>query len=472
MDEHRQYQEAVDRLLTLADFERKSRANQPPDWHLKRVDRLMEMLGEPHLAKPVVHVAGSKGKGSTAALIAGALAANGYRTGLYTSPHLHRFFERIRVDGEPISEREFAHAVNSLWGYAEAIGNSDEMGVVSVFEMLTAMAFVHFRDEADVDVSVIEVGLGGRLDATNVVDPAVSVITPISLDHVPILGNTVREIAAEKAGIIKQCRPTVIGFLEEEARGVIEKVAASKESELFEARDATSVIAVESGGSKSRSQRFTLESQMGELAIETPLLGDHQIDNARTAAAALSVLADEGFELRSDSAASGMSGVRWYCRGEVIKLDDGISLLLDGAHNDASARILRRTIERHFGDHAGVGLVFGGTSGHDAHSVLRELAGSAPAFLVITRSRHPKSLDCRDLAEVASAEGIHIDATVPDVEDALDIAEKLANERGIEAVVACGSLFVAAEAREKALGIEPELYNDLRGPLVRPYLSS
>ncbi len=471
MDEHRKYLKAVDRLLTLADFERKSRANQPPDWHLRRVERLMAMLGEPHLAKPVVHVAGSKGKGSTAAMIAAALSANGYKTGLFTSPHLHRFAERINVDGVSISEGDFAESVNSLWPLAEAIEESAELGVVSVFEMLTAMAFVHFRDVVDVDVSVIEVGLGGRLDATNIAMPEVSVITPISLDHVPILGTNVIEIAYEKAGIIKPGRPTVIGFLEEDARRVVQEVASSRDSRLLDARDATDVIASANNGGDMRSQRFALKSEIGELEIEMGLLGAHQIDNARTALTALSVLANRGFKLKANAVARGMSGVRWPCRGEVVEFDDGITLLLDGAHNDASANALKQTVTRSFGEHTRVGLIYGGTSGHDARAVIQELSELDIGFVVITQSRHPKSLECQGVASTAAAAGIDVDAIVPSVGDALGVAKKLAEERGIDVVVACGSLFVAAEAREKILGIEPELYPDLRGPFMTPYRS-
>ena len=174
------YQAAVSKLLSLADFERKSRVNDPPDFHLKRIERLLSYLGNPHIGQKFVHVAGSKGKGSTSAMIAWALAENGYTTGLFTSPSIHRITERFRINGEPISENDFAGLVNDIWPGVEKVTADGDIGLVSVFEFETAMAFCHFAN-TNADISVIEVGLGGRLDSTNIITPLVSVITPISL---------------------------------------------------------------------------------------------------------------------------------------------------------------------------------------------------------------------------------------------------------------------------------------------------
>ena len=193
------YNKAISQLLSLADFERKSRANDPPDFHLKRVQRLLHYLGNPHQGQKYIHVAGSKGKGSTSALIAWSLAGSGYKTGLFTSPSIHKITERFRINGIPISENEFSDLINTLWPAVEQVTTDGDIGLVSVFELETAMAFCHFA-KAGVDISVIEVGLGGRLDSTNVITPLVSVITPISLDHVKILGGTIELIAGEKAG--------------------------------------------------------------------------------------------------------------------------------------------------------------------------------------------------------------------------------------------------------------------------------
>ena len=441
------YPVAIARLLSLADFERKSRAGQPPDWHLRRVQRLMELLGGPHLAKPVVHVAGSKGKGSTSAFIASALTANGYRTGHYTSPHLHRFPERIAVDGGPICEAHFARLVDDLWHCVGSIEAEGDIGSVSVFEMLTAMAFIHFRDHADVDVSVIEVGLGGRLDATNVVVPEVSVITPISLDHVAVLGNTVAEIAAEKAGIIKPGVPVVVSRQVPEAAEVIKSRAREMGSELHMAGDVVVDAAI-------------------------PMLGAHQLGNARTALATLEVLRGSGFALDQARAVRGLAETKWHCRTELIRTRSGVPVLLDGAHNDASAAALADTITGHskLKDRR-VCLVLGSTAGHDVGAVARELRAVKPSHMVATSSRHPKSLPADVVRHTASAVGYASVADSPTVASAVDAAERCVHDGSADLIVATGSLFVAAEAREHILGIEPELYDDIPNGYMHPYQS-
>ena len=506
--EHARYMEAVNRLLSLADFERKSRANQPPDWHLRRVERLMEMLGDPHLATPVVHVAGSKGKGSTCAMIAAGLNAAGYRTGLYTSPHLHSFTERIRVDGSNVSKSEFADLVDELWPSVAAIEKQGDLGVVSVFEMLTAMAFVHFRS-IGADYAVIETGLGGRLDATNVVDPEVAVITPISLDHVRILGDTVSQIAGEKAGIIKPDKPTVVAKNHAAAWRVFRERAYEVGSELVSACAPTGVLAGEDQLSGDLRQEFVLkrwrapEAMVSKAAlrmppdpglvdvkIRSPLLGMHQIDNARTAAATLNVLYRHGHKFDVNSAIQGIGNVSWPCRTEVLEIESWPSVVLDGAHNDASLKALRETISRIGGRYGGgrvngrtdgdstVGLrpglgapyilIVGATEGHEFEKMAKELAESA-SCTIATQSRHPKSSPAARLADSARKQGLD-STTIPSVAEALNEAKRLVEANPeIGLIVVTGSLFVAAEAREHLLGIEPEIYEDLKQPYMLTY---
>ena len=377
-DTRERYMKAVNRLLSLADFERKSRANQPPDWHLRRVERLMEMLGDPHLATPVIHVAGSKGKGSTCAMIASGLKAAGFATGLYTSPHLHTFTERIKVNGEDIAQSDFADLIDELWPCVEAIERAGDLGVVSVFEMLTAMAFVHFRDNAD--IAVIETGLGGRLDATNVVDPEVAVITSISKDHVRILGDKISLIAGEKAGIIKAGKPTVVAKNHPVTWRVIRERAAEVGSEVFSACETSPVSqTVQVLDDPRLRQEFTIKrwrppkssdvvsSELAlipypdpgqrDIRIRTSLLGAHQIDNARTAATALNLLYRTGHTFDLNSAIKGISDAVWPCRTEVVHVPcrkrfdvEGLPpVILDGAHNDASLKALKDTVESYFG---------------------------------------------------------------------------------------------------------------------------
>ena len=465
------YDASIARLLTLADFERKSRANQPPDWHLKRVERLMALLGDPHLATPVVHVAGSKGKGSTSAFIASALTENGYRTGHYTSPHLHRFTERIAVDREPISESHFASLVEQLWQYVDEISDQGDIGTVSVFEMLTAMAAVHFRDYANVDIAVTEVGLGGRLDATNLVQPVVSVITPISLDHVPILGTTVREIAAEKAGIIKHGIPVVMGRQLDEAAAVIEHRANQLRSDL---RDAMHEITAYPPGDEGVDNQYrgtaNLLSDFGTISCDLQLLGPHQVDNARTAVATLQVLAEAGVPLSANKIERGFSATKWPCRTELLTLPNGVPVMLDGAHNDASAQALVSTIRTHpHLKHRKVCLVIGATAGHDTVAVVRELRHIQPAWIISTTSRHPKSLQAAQVQAAINDAGLGATCLTDSVDAAMQHAKRFANDPNADLIITTGSLFIAAEAREHILGIIPELYDEIPRGYMQPY---
>lgn len=500
---HASYMAAVNRLLSLADFERKSRANQPPDWHLRRVERLMEMLGNPHLATPVVHVAGSKGKGSTCAMVAAGLQAAGLRTGLFTSPHLHSFTERIKVDGQNISKSDFVDLIDELWPLVSEIERQGDLGVVSVFEMLTAMAFVHFR-RVEADFAVIETGLGGRLDATNVVDPEVAVITPISLDHVRVLGDTISLIAGEKAGIIKSGRPTVVAKNHAAAWRVIRARAREVGSELIGACASVPLLRTSDGGMDDLRHEFVLgrwrplDALVSESALRTPpdpgwcdvevrssLLGSHQMDNARTAAATLSVLYQSGHSFDVNAAIRGIGNANWPCRCEVLKLDGWPLFVLDGAHNDASLKALWETLWSlgvavgggRTNERSGAGksrpyvLVIGATEGHEFEAMARELAASA-VHTIATQSRHPKSSPAQRLADTGRQHGIEISVQTS-VEAALLEAKRVSGgNRGIGLIVVTGSLFVAAEAREYLLGIEPEMYDDLKQPYMLAYEDS
>ncbi len=493
----------VNQLLSLADFERKSRANQPPDWHLRRVERLMEMLGNPHLATPVVHVAGSKGKGSTCAMIASGLKAAGLRVGLYTSPHLHSFTERIRVDGECISKSEFADLIEELWPLVSEIERQGDLGMVSVFEMLTAMAFVHFR-RIEADFAVIETGLGGRLDATNVIDPEVAVITPISLDHVRVLGGTISQIAAEKAGIIKSGRPTVVAKNHAVTWRVIRERAGNVGSELVGACVTVPLLDVVDELGDDLRQEFALgkwrppetmisnevlrtppDPGLADVTIRTPLLGSHQIDNARTAAAALNMLYQLGHAFDINAAIRGVGDASWPCRCEVLELEGWPSIILDGAHNDASLKALQDTLRRLgalIGDHqenvlrdndhaSPYILIMGATEGHEFEMMARELAASA-SYTIATQSRHPKSSPANRLADAGREHGMEFSAQ-PTIERALRETKRAVDENPeIRLVVVTGSLFVAAEAREYLLGIEPEIYEDLKQPYMMAYEDS
>ena len=335
------YRDAVDYLMTLPDFEKHSRAGEPPDFHLRRMGLLMDACGMAHDRVPAIHVAGSKGKGSTAALITSALAAHGLRVGLYTSPSLHTIRERIRVGLEPISETVFAALVAQLRPPAQAIAERGDAGSVSFFEIMTAMAWVHFA-EIKADYQVVEVGLGGRLDATNLLTPQVSVITPVGMDHVAVLGDTLEKIAGEKAGIIKPGVPFITAegdaALVELFRGMCEEAGAP-----FRALDPTADLAELEVMEDHTLLRMDTDP-WGALELWTPLVGSHQAVNAALAVRVLEAL-PEGLRPDRSAVLDGIRSVRWPGRSQIEHIG-GQTWLLDVAHNTAGALALADVMER------------------------------------------------------------------------------------------------------------------------------
>ena len=341
-----------------------------------------------------------------------------------------------------------------------AIEQRGDLGKVSVFEMLTALAFVHFRD-ISADCAVIEVGLGGRLDATNLVQPEVSVITPVGLDHVAVLGDTVEKIAAEKAGIIKPGVPVVSSPQHPDAARVIRQSAADAGSPLTEAPTAVEVVDVEIDG--WMSQRVIFETGRGRYDVRLPLLGEHQVENARTAIAAIEAL--DSFDPKADCVSAGLSRVDWPARAQVVDTGPPV-VMADGAHNVDAGRALYSTLRRHFETIDDVVLVVGGTTGHDMTAVVTELAALKPR-VIVTQSRHPKAVEPADFAAALRRDNVPVAAVTGDVASALETAYRIAGPESL--IVATGSLFVAAEVIEHVQGIEPELYPDLRGPFTQPY---
>ena len=455
--QHTDYQSAVSKLLSLADFERKSRANDPPDFHLKRIERLLSYLGNPHHGQKYVHVAGSKGKGSTSAMIAWALAANGYKTGLFTSPSIHRITERIRVNGDPISESDFTDLVNDLWHAVEKVTVDGDIGVVSVFELETAMAFCHFTN-SNVDMSVIEVGLGGRLDSTNIITPLVSVITPVSLDHVAVLGDTVELIAREKAGIIKQGVPVVTAPQYPDALRVIAAKASEQGSELIESSSVVTITKEKNLGLDGTN--LEIKTRNSIFSPHLRLLGRHQIENATTAIAAICVLEKTGIRIDPSKISSGIENVQWPARNQIVTTEP-IPIFVDGAHNVDSARALRKSVEALFPHSKNIFVILGTVRGHDPAAVARELQPFKPIFIT-TESRHPKSLTNLELSKLLGECKIGVHQSTSNTSDALNVAKNLANENDL--ILGTGSLFVAAEIVEIEHKIEPELYADIKLP--------
>ena len=446
--------------MTLPDFEKHSRAGEPPDFHLLRMGLLMDACGMPHERVPAIHVAGSKGKGSTAALITSALAAHGLKVGLYTSPSLHTIRERIRVGLEPVSEPAFAALVEKLKPHARAIVERGNSGRVSFFEIMTAMAWVHFAD-IGADYQVVEVGLGGRLDATNLLTPQVSVITPVGMDHVAVLGDTLEKIAGEKAGIIKKNVPVVSGPQAPEAAAVIRSIAGEKSAPLADALDQVSVEASIPLNDGSYRRRVVLNGNLGRYEFMLPLTGAHQVDNACVAVAALEILAGDEVAIDPALVSKGLESVEWAARGQVLVPDGagGPALIVDGAHTAESASALVETVSELFPDRSRTIIIFGGSGGHDYSATAAALNRLDPE-VIVTRSRHPKSVDERAVADALLSDNVRVVETAPSTGEALSAARRMAESGDL--IVATGSLAIAAEIIEIEKGITPEYYPTLR----------
>ena len=347
------YNAALAYIEAFIDYERSPDfARQTRFYNLNRISLLLEQLGNPQERLRVIHIAGSKGKGSTAALIASVLTRAGYKTGLFTSPHLITPRERCRIDDEFISKSDLAFYIDKLRPAIDAVSAS-EFGRVSFFEIYTALAFSYFADKAT-DFAVIEVGLGGRLDATNVVTPVTTVITPIGLEHTTILGETYGEIAREKAEIIKPGCPLALAPQHPEAQAVFEKIAKARSVPVVEVRDfirsdfstSTPRIVYNSDGLPV-AQRFDVETHSDRYPqLTLPLLGHHQFGNAMTALAGLECLKRQGYVIPKSSVYAGFKNVQWD--GRVQRIKSAPIVVLDGAHSPVSMEALGRTLRESF----------------------------------------------------------------------------------------------------------------------------
>lgn len=434
------YQQAIDYLNSYTNYEVVPRlAHTAENYDLRRVLELLERLGNPHLAARSVHIAGTNGKGSTAAMITAALTAAGYAAGLYTSPHLHTWRERIRVGSELISEAGLAALVDRFRPEIEAVNERAAYGRLTTFELLTALAFAHFAARG-AGFQVLEVGLGGQYDATNVIVPEVSVITSISFDHMEVLGDTLAEIAGEKAAIIKPGGTAVIAPQEAEAMRTIEAAAGRNGARLVRVgRDVTAGgVSFEEG-----RQRFNVKGRLGDYEISIPLLGRHQITNALTAVAALEVLKERGFAISREHIVSGLARVEWPGRLQVVGRRPLV--VVDGAHNPDGVRELGESVRRYF-EFDRLVLVAGVSQDKDMAAIVAGLS-SLTDRIIATRSRHPRARTPETLAAEFARRGINA-RIADDVPAALSLALELAGANDLVCVV--GSLFIVAEATEAA----------------------
>lgn len=440
------FQQSLDFIYSFIDYERQRDPYVKTVWDLRRVEALLVRLGNPHLQSKSVHIAGSKGKGSTAAMIASVLIKAGYTTGLFTSPHLHFYNERIRVNNRLISNDEIVELIARIKPEVEAVNKEAAYGKLTTFEVTTALGFSYFAQKK-VDFQVIEVGLGGRLDATNILQPEVCVITPISYEHTDLLGNTLTAIATEKSGIIKEGSIVVSSPQTNEADAAITSACRKQGAKLIRVGQDITYQSLEFDDTK---QSLIVNGRLGSYKLTIPLLGQYQLANASTAIAALEILIEKGNKIPLNSIVQGMKEVNWEGRLQVLNRHPLV--VVDGAHNQDSAQKLRQALGEYFKFEKSI-LIVGMSSDKDLSGIVAELA---PAFekVIVTRSTHPRAMATAPIAAEFKKYGIETQQ-VDDITVAVPLALSLASEKDMICIT--GSLFVAAGAIEqaRALGLKP-----------------
>lgn len=436
------YESAVARLLDLG-----HELTSQRKFDLEQMRVLVSALGHPERRLQSVLIAGTNGKGSTAATLASIVQAAGYRTGLYTSPHLIRINERIQINREPISDAEFAMIYERVDAIAQSLVARGELPWhPSFFEILTAMMFEYFASAA-VELAVLEVGMGGRLDATNVADPSLSIITDIDFDHQKFLGNTLPEIAREKAGIMRPGVPVVLlpqhpQVNETLGREIMDRNARPVSAVKYMPPLTPDAAKYHAGAESAATHYFPLEVMGKEIALDFPLAGRHQLRNLALAVAAAEQLNQTGLRIRSEDIEAGVRNTRWPGRFEVIPAEPGSpEVVLDVAHNPAGAWALRSALSSLYAE-APLTFVFGAMK-DKAISEIAEILFPLAERLIVTHADSPRAATTEEIASVAA----HTQAEIiqePTVASALERASRLAGSNGV--IVITGSIYIVGAA--------------------------
>jgi len=439
----KQYEEALNYIYSFIDYSLTRNLRYSPEkFDLSRMVRFAQSIGNPQNDYKVIHVAGTKGKGSTGAMIANILTCAGYKTGFYSSPHMIDFTERFRIGSRQISKSRLVELVNAIQAY---VAMEKEL---TTFEIITGIAFQYFSQEK-VDFAVVEVGMGGRLDATNVVSPVLSVITSISHDHMKVLGNTLPRIAGEKAGIIKPGVPVVVAPQKSTVEDVLRRTAEKNNSRLVRPRD---YLKIQKISNSLLGQHFaiTLAAQYKSALTDAfpferdlflPLMGDHQLENARTALTCVLELRKLGYVIKSRPIEEGLRTIEWPGRFEIISREPLI--IIDGAHNRDSFRKLCATIKEYLPGKKRI-LIFGASEDKEVELMLKIIQPCVD-LLVITKTDHPRALDGNEIQQHAQKIGIESKVT-NSVEEALDRALRIYNNNSV--IIATGSIFIAGAIKE------------------------
>ncbi|MCK5113496.1 MAG: bifunctional folylpolyglutamate synthase/dihydrofolate synthase [Phycisphaerae bacterium] len=429
-------------LFSQTDYEKMRRVRYNTDtFNLDRMRLLLKKLNNPHQKIQTVHIAGTKGKGSTATMLAAMLQACGHNVGLYVSPHICDIRERITINGQKIPRTELTKLIAKSAPHIEKMTKDKP----TFFEIMTAIAFTYFNDRG-VDIAIIETGLGGRLDSTNVLEPAVCGITSISMDHTHQLGNNIADIAKEKAGILKKDIPVVSVSQDPAAKRVLLKVAKETKTKIsFTGDDIEFSYRVESSrrdGCHTRVCLTTPSSRFEHLPV--PLLGEHQAVNCGLALALLDQLKKQGFDITDEKAIEGLSGVQLPGRMEMIRKDPQI--LVDGAHNAASIQALLRGVGQHI-PYDSMVMIFGCAADKDVTGMMQQIATGADKVIFTKAANCPRMAEPKDLAEVYSEMSDGRVAQVTEtLAEALEIAHSAVSREDIICIT--GSFYLVGEAKK------------------------
>ncbi len=438
------YWDAIDYILDLPDMERFNAGPSAQTMSLETMKALLARLGNPERGRRTIHITGSKGKGSTSTMIASILHESGYRTGLYTSPHLHDYVERIAIDMLPVSRFDFADGIEEIRQAIDEV-NQSEMGPVSTFGAMNAL-FFHLCKKNEVDWQVVEVGLGGRQDGTNVFESKdAAVITAISLEHMAFLGNSCSEIAREKAGIITPgCKVIVAGQNDQLVLDVIEEVCAESGASLI---DVGRQFTVTPSSHDSNGQSFVVGTAQGAYNLHTGMLGLHQLQNAATALAVAEAITAVAPEITLDTIRDGIANAE--VAGRIEQLTRHPITVVDGAHNGESMRALMSALDRHF-DYEEFVCVIGVHQDKNLGEILQAIKELEPKILIATCASSQRAMPPEVLARAAEQAGIPT-RIAQNVGNAIQMAKEFAGPDDLVCIT--GSLYVVGEARERILSL-------------------
>lgn len=445
------YENSIKKLMSLGNFENFSNVQKSTKFDLSKISRLLDYCNNPQRNQKFIHVAGTNGKGSTSAIISNSLIGSGLKVGFFSSPSMHKITERIQINNGSISEKDFANELNNIWPIIIKMSKEENIKI-SFFEAINVMAFNYFKKKK-VDISVIEVGIGGRLDSTNIITPQISVITEISMDHMAVLGNNIEKITLEKAGIIKSNIPVIISNQIDKVEKSIEKYAQNVGAPLHKTSELVKISIIQNKG--INGSKILFHTKKGKINIDYPLIGEHQIINLSTALATLVKFSETNRKFNLKSIEKSISKLKWPGRFQVLKKSPYL-IITDGAHNENAAKALYKTINYTGINIKNIVLIFGAGYGHDPKIVMKELIDLNPR-IILARSRHPKSIPVDQLKQILEKYQKNIIKIFNNTENAISYAEKIIQRN--EVIVSTGSLFIAAETIETIKKVKKEFYN-------------